>query len=120
MTIEEEIDQLGELRHVGMALLQFSRSLFKGDFKKKSEAWIYSPNFVAFEIRFRRTQKFYIQVRRVSVPPEVSKVLPRYHGRLTYSRAEIKTARQLGAACAHIEASYRDWYRDVFHKEPDI
>jgi hypothetical protein len=119
MTIEEEIEHLGEMRHVGMALLQFSRSLFKGEFKKKSEAWIYSPNFVSFEIRFKRVQKLNVLVRPTKVPQEVSKVLPLYGGRLIYGRAEVRSPRQLGAACAYIEASWRDWYRETFRKDPD-
>jgi len=69
MNIEDEIERLTDLKHLGMALLQFSRSLRPGTFKKKRAAWIYSPNFVGFEIRYARVQRLNILVRPVPMPP---------------------------------------------------
>ena len=120
MTIEEEISRLGELEHVGMALVQFSHSLSHGAFKKESAAWIYSPNYVGFEVRFVRVKKLNLLIRWLSMPPEVQKLLPLYVGPLTYGRAEIVSPRQLSAACAYIEASWRDWYRHIFRKDPEL
>jgi hypothetical protein len=51
MTIEDEMLRLGDLQHVGMALLQFSRTLNPGEFEKTTAAWISRPNnFVGFGI----------------------------------------------------------------------
>jgi len=120
MTIEEEIDQLGEMRHIGLALLQFSRALFKGEFKKRITEWVYDPNFVAFEVRFKRVKHLNILLRSIKTSPEQLKVLPLYGGHLTYDRAEIRSPRQLGIACAYIEASWRDWYVKVLREDPKM
>ena len=118
MSIENEIERLTDLKHVGLALLQFSRSLRPGEFKKKSAAWIYFPNFVGFEVRYKRVQRLNLLVRPVPMTPEVQKVLTLYAGPQSYRRAEIGSARQLAAACIYIEASWRDWYRHIFHEDP--
>lgn len=120
MNIEDEIERLTDLKHIGMALLQFSRTLHPGEFKKKSNAWIYSPNFVGFEIRYKRAQRLNILVRPVQMPPGIQRMLTLRAGPLDYTRAEISSARQLSAACAFIEVSWRDWYRHTLRKEPEL
>ena len=71
MTIDAEMLQLGDLRHVGMALLEFARSLSAGEFVKTGSAWIYRPNnFVGFEIRYRRVKKLNVLARPIRVPDE--------------------------------------------------
>jgi hypothetical protein len=107
MTIEDEMNELGELQHVGMALLQFARSLSPGEFTKKSNAWIYSNNFVGFEIRFRRVTKLNVLVRPTRVPEDVKAILRCWAGPRSYGRLEIDSARQLGAACIYIESSWK-------------
>jgi len=120
MTIEDEIEQLNDLRHVGSALVQFSHSLFSGAFKKKSAAWIYSPIFVGFEIRYLRGRKLNLLVRPTIVSREISSVLTLRAGPLAFGRAEITNARQLLAACTYIEGSWRDWHRATFKKDPNL
>jgi|SRR5208282_473429 hypothetical protein len=119
MNIENEIEHLADLKHIGMALLQFSRSLRSGEFKKKSKAWIYSPNFVGFEIRYKRAQRLNILVRPVAMPSNVQRMLTLRAGPLDYTRAEVHSARQLSAACVCIEVSWRDWYRHTLGKDPE-
>ena len=122
MNIEDEIERLTDLKHLGMALLQFSRSLRPGTFKKKRAAWIYSPNFVGFEIRYARVQRLNILVRPVPMPPDIQTMLAGldlHCGPYSYGRAEISNARQLSAACIYIEASWRDWHRHILGEEPE-
>src|SRR5690242_13774193 len=106
-TVEDQMVRLGELKHVGMALLQFARSLAPGEFCKKTNAWIYSDNFVGFEIRVTRVKKLNVLVRPCRVPDEVKHVLPAWSGPMRYFRLEIQSPRQLAAACAYIEASWK-------------
>jgi hypothetical protein len=107
MTIEDELLRLGELQHVGMALLQFSRTLMPGEFTKKSRAWLHDRNFVGFEIRFIRVKKLNVLVRPTRVPDEVKTILKCYAGPMSYGRIEVVSARQLAAACAYIEGSWK-------------
>jgi hypothetical protein len=106
-TVEDEMLRLGDLKHIGMALLQFSQSLAPGEFIKKTNAWIYSDNFVGFEIRFKRVKKLNVLVRPCRVPDEIKSVLRAWAGPMGYCRVEVESARQLGAACAYIEASWK-------------
>ena len=121
MNIEDEIERLTDLKYIAMALLQFARSLRPrpGSFKKKSAAWIYTPNFIGFEIRYTRVQRLNILVRAVEMPPDISGMVALDAGPLGYNRGKITRARQLSAACACIEASWRDWHRHVLGKEPE-
>jgi len=106
MTIEAEMLQLGDLRHVGMALLEFARSLSAGEFVKTGAAWIYRPNnFVGFEIRYKRTKKLNVLTRPVGVPDDIKQILRNWRGPLGYLRLEVDSPRKLGAACVYIEAS---------------
>ncbi len=115
-TIDSEMLQLGELQHVGMALLQFARSLTPGEFVKTSAAWIYRPNnFVGFEIRYKRTKKLNVLARPVRVPDDVKQLLRNWQGPLGYLRLEVDSPRKLGAACVYIEAS---WRRPVSRRRP--
>ena len=98
--------QLGDLKHVAMALLQFCRSLTPGDFVKTSAAWIYRPNnFVGFEIRYKRTKKLNVLARPVRVPDDVKQLLRNWAGPLGYLRLEVDSPRKLAPACVYIEAS---------------
>ena len=108
MTIENEMLQLRDLRHIGMALVQFARALSDGEFMKTSAAWIYRPNnFVGFEIRYRRTTRLNVLVRPVRVPDEVRELLRNWAGPLGYLRLEVDSLRKLAAACTYIEASWK-------------
>lgn len=114
MTIEDEMLRLGDLQHVGMALLQFSRTLNPGEFEKTTAAWISRPNnFVGFEIRYRRTKKLNVLIRHTRMPEDVTKILKGWAGPMGYTRIEVDSPRQLGAACAYIEAS---WKRPVLRR----
>lgn len=121
MKIEDEIVQLGDLSHSAMAMVDFVRALYPaGRFKHRSTAWIFEPNFVGFEIRYKRTQRLNLLVRSRPARAVVQKVLPLYQGPLTYDRAWFKSPRQLPTALSYLEASWRDWYRDIFRREPEL
>jgi len=108
MNIEDEMIQLGELQHVGMALLQFVRSLERGNFVKSSKTWLYDPyRFVGFEIRLQK-KKLNVLVRDKVfdlISDEHRKVLPCYRGGNWSARLEITSPRQLHAACEYIVIS---------------
>lgn len=107
-TIESEMLQLGDLQHIGMALLQFARSLSAGEFVKTGAAWIYRPNnFIGFEIRYKRVKKLNVLTRPVRVPDEIKQLLRNWQGPLGYLRLELDSPRQLGAACIYIESSFK-------------
>src|SRR5438874_10702436 len=94
-SIEDEMLRLGDLKHVGMALLQFARALSDGEFVKTSAAWIYRPNnFVGFEIRYRRTTRLNMLVRPVRVPDDVRELLRNWAGPLGYLRLEVDSPRK--------------------------
>lgn len=108
MTIEDEMQRLGDLQYVGMALLQFAQSLGSGGFVITGAAWIYRPNnFVGFEIRHRRVKKLNVLTRIVRVPDDVKQILRNWQGPLGYLRLEVDSPRKLGAACVYIEASWK-------------
>ncbi len=117
MTIESEMRQLPNLKHVGLALVEFVYSLQKGSFQKKTVEWVYSLNFVAFTMRYKRIEKIDLHISSYPTEIEDRAVLPLYAGRwLHYMRCEITSARQLACAARYIEASYAVWHRGIFGK----
>ena len=115
MTIEAEIRQLPNLKHIGLALVEFVYSLQKGSFKKKKSEWVYDPNFVAFTIRYKRAEKIHLHISTYPTEIEDRTILPLYAGRWPdYMRCEITSARQLACAARYIEASYSEWHRGIF------
>jgi len=74
-------------------------------------------NFVAFTIRYKRTEKIDLHISIYPSEIEDREVLPLYAGRwLHYMRCEITSARQLACAARYIEASYAAWHHDTFGK----
>jgi hypothetical protein len=115
MTIEAEIRQLPNLKHVGLALVEFVHSLQKGSFEKKKSEWIYSSNFVAFTIRYKRIEKIDLHISTYPSEIEDRRTLPLYAGRWPdYMRCEITLSRQLACAARYIEASHSAWHRGIF------
>src|SRR5260370_30883363 len=110
MSIETEMRQLPHLKHVGLALVEFVYSLQKGSFKKKKTEWVYSSDFVAFTVRYKRTEKIHLHISTYPREIEDRTVLPLYTGRWPpYMRCEITSARQLASAARYIDASYAVW-----------
>ncbi|SRR5713226_2075803 len=116
-TIEAEMRQLPNLKHVGLALVEFVYSLQKGSFEKKTTEWVYSPDFVAFTVRYKHTEKIHLHISSYPREIEDRAILPLYAGRwLHYMRCEITSARQLACAARYIEASHATWHRGIFGK----
>lgn len=114
MNLEQELLLLPDLAHFGIALVQFAHSLRKGTFGKKSDAWIYSVNFVGFEVRYKRTKKLYFLVNELPRELENREILPLFPALWNFRRGEINNPRQLACAATYIEASYSIWYRNIF------
>jgi hypothetical protein len=68
MTIQNDILKLGSLSNIGLALVDFVRSIHpKGDFSLETKSWVYRPdNFVVFDIHHQRAKKYYSFVERQS------------------------------------------------------
>lgn len=117
MTIEEEMIRLPNLKHVGLALVQFVYSLQKGSFTKKKAEWIYSYKLVAFGIHYKRVEKIYLSLKEYPKGIEITdddwKNLPLRRGHW-YTRVEITNPRQLACAARYVEACYRIWHRSIF------
>lgn len=116
MSIEEEMQRLPKLNHMGIALVQFVYSLQNGVFKKKTE-WVYSPNFVAFGIP-KRVEKIYLILKERPKEVEDRNLLPLYSGRWGYFRGVITSPRQLECAARYIAACHRIWYHNLVGRPP--
>ena|SRR6266496_6012199 len=111
MNIDEQmLLRLPTLKHVGLALVQFARSLHpNGEFALKDNEWIYKPNFVAFyfykkkeAIRMFITNKCWQQINKGD-----EYVCRLYEGKFGTYSCDISSPRHLGPAVRYIEASYQ-------------
>jgi hypothetical protein len=63
-SIEEEMLKLPNLKHIGLALVQFVCSLENGKFIKKETDWVFDPSrFVAFGFPKRGGEQIRMQFR---------------------------------------------------------
>ena len=65
MTIEEEISKITELKHMGLALVQFATSLIESNkFELSERRWVARPhNFVTFEVHWQRAKNISLSLR---------------------------------------------------------
>lgn len=103
--LKHEISKLTELKHVGLALMQFAESLVEGTSFVISERrrWIARPrNFVTFEIHWQSTRDITLSLR--GNPSEFLRFeeLPLRAGLGGYSECRINSVRQLAAASSYI------------------
>lgn len=63
--LENDLSEIPELRHVGIALAQFTRSLFPGsDFKREGHRWVFRPeNYVTFSVHSARSRHIRLSLR---------------------------------------------------------
>jgi hypothetical protein len=118
--VEEELEKrflrLPNLKHIGMALLQFVHALDgKGNFVKKDTDWVFEPRkFVAFGFP-KRGEKIRMHVD-VDIPIDINEkdrgILELYSGH-HYPVCEIKNARQLACAVRYIEGAFRKHLRKL-------
>jgi hypothetical protein len=104
MSLEEEIAKLPELRHVGLALLQFARSLVEGiEFEAHDRRWVARPhNFVTFEVHWQRASNIALSLR--GNPSEFIQMpeLPLKAGMAGYSECKVTSVGQLHAASSYV------------------
>jgi len=104
MTIEEEILQLKSISNIGLALIDFTKSLYPGHFTRIPTDWVFKPNFVAFAIHSKKKNSITLSLR--GSPPEfngshTSLLIYSGSGR-SYSRCIIERPDQLDAAAYYI------------------
>ena len=107
MTLEEEIAQLPTLKDMGIALVNFSKTLIDGTtFELRGTRWVAHPeNFVTFEIHWKRAQNITLSLRgwpaeflnHEEFPP-----LQLSPGMAGYSGCKIEVPSQLAAAAYYI------------------
>lgn len=104
MSLEEEIAKVPELGYVGLALVQFARSLAEGtEFQSHDRRWVARPhNFVTFEVHWQRASNIALSLR--GNPSEFIQMpeLPLRAGMAGYSECKVTSARQLHAACSYV------------------
>ena len=102
--LEQEISQLNELKHVGLALVQFATSLVEGtSFQEHEHRWVARPNnFVTFEVHWQRARNIALSLR--GNPNEFAALpeLPLKAGMGGYSECRITDPKQLHAASSYI------------------
>ncbi|WP_434148693.1 hypothetical protein ACR2R6_15685 [Methylocaldum gracile subsp. desertum] len=104
MSLEEEISKVTELKHVGLALLQYVQSLVEGtEFQAHERRWVARPhNFVTFEVHWQRARNITISLR--GNPSEFIQFseLPLKGGMAGYSECKVTSTNQLRAASSYI------------------
>lgn len=110
MTIEDDMLRLPNLRHVGLALVQFVYSLEKGEFILKTTEWVYNPtHFLAFGFPKKGGEHIRMQFRqfyphyRNNADEQILKL---FAGRFNHFKCFITEPRQLACAAKYIELSY--------------
>ena len=111
MTIEDEMLRLPNLKHVGIALVQFVQSLQKGDFVRKETDWIFVPSrFVAFGFPKRGVEQIRMQFRQFfpqHLDEKDEQILKLYDGRYHHFKCFITEPRQLACAAKYLELSHQ-------------
>ncbi|MGB7541253.1 MAG: hypothetical protein WBM28_04455 [Burkholderiales bacterium] len=103
--LENEISKITELEHVGLALVQFAKSLVPGTSFEQSEGgrWIARPrNFVTFEIHWQRVRNIALSLRGNPTEFLPHEELPLKAGMGGYAECRITSVRQLAAASSYI------------------
>ena len=105
--IEEEISKVAGLKNVGLALVQFAESLFKGTvFESSDRRWVARPhNFVTFEVHWQRANNIALSLRGNPDEFLTFEELPLRAGMGGYSECKITSARHLAAASCYIRSA---------------
>ena len=86
-----------------MALVQFAESLFpKCRFIKKTNRWVADPNFVTFDIHWKRAKNVALSLRGDPTEFDQAAVLPLKRGMGGYSECTVTNPAQLAAAASYI------------------
>jgi hypothetical protein len=109
MSIDVELTELQAIRHAGFALLEYAASLpdSYGGFSNKNGRWVCEPNFVTFEIHYKRAQNIRISLRGNPEEFEQHEELPLKAGMNGYSECSFESNSQLFAATAYIRRAWQ-------------
>lgn len=116
-SLHAELQQLGDLEPLGIALANYVRALDpKGTFNKEDKQWVNRPdNFVAFSIHHKRTKNIVLSLRGHTVhykdPSERAGLGDVWlrdleQGMREYSRYRVTSSAQLLAAAYFIRVAF--------------
>lgn len=102
--LENEIEKIEELKHVGIALVQYAKSIISGiEFEQSGTRWVARPhNFVTFEPHWKRAKNIAVSLRGNPSEFIEHNELPLKAGMAGYSECKIISASQLAAASSYI------------------
>jgi hypothetical protein len=104
MTLEDQIRKIPHITNLGLALVDYVRSIQPGEFSLESRSWIYRPaNFVTFEVHYQRASNIALSLRGGTKEFDPYDILPlTYHRGGAYSLCRIEHPNQLEAASYYI------------------
>ena len=104
--LDDDLAEIPELRHVGIALAQFARTLFPdSDFKREGHRWVFRPkNYVTFSVHAARSRHIRLSLRGNRGEFAEHKGAPLTKGRApSWSECIVKHPGQLLAAASYID-----------------
>ena len=104
--LENEIAEIPDLKYDGIALAQFSRSLFPGsDFKRGGQRWVFRPeNYVTFAVHSARAKHIRLSLPGNRKEFEEHKGAPLRQGRNpSWSECTLSDPSQLLAVASYIQ-----------------
>ena len=109
MYLGEEISELEVISHAGHALVEYAAKLpdyFEG-FTNKGGRWVGDPNYVTFQVHYKRTQKIRISLRGNPSEFQQHDELPLKGGMAGYSECVFDSNEQLFAAASYIRRAWQ-------------
>jgi hypothetical protein len=103
--IEDEIAELGDLKDVGLALIQYARSIFPGTTLSSTAQGKYVArprNFVTFKVHSKRAKNITVTLRGNPTEFLQLKELPLKADMAGYSSFKLTEVGQLAAAATYI------------------
>jgi hypothetical protein len=102
--LEHEIENIEELKHMGIALVQYAKSIIDGvEFEQNGTRWVARPdNFVTFEPHWKRAKNIAVSLRGNPGEFIEQNELPLRSGMSGYSECKLTNVNQLAAASSYI------------------
>lgn len=109
MDISDELNELNEINHCGFALIQYASSLPEGEviLNNKSGRWVFQPNYVTFQIHYKRTNNIRISLRGNPNEFQVMEELPLKSGMDGYSECSFDNPSQMFGAISYIRRAWQ-------------
>jgi hypothetical protein len=106
-SIYDELVDLGQLRHCGIALVEYSMALSEMSLRLAGRRWVARPdNFVTFTVQTARNRDIVATLRGHPFEFETHEELKLKHDRGGYSRFNFSKPAQLYAATAQIRRAF--------------